>query len=278
MEMGQTISRTFGVIKERLGPLLGLWAVFFAIQLVLFVVMGISLGASAAAGLAMGNAGALGGGMFVVLLLFYLAYFLVTFAQYAAMTAMASPLQRIGFGDALNAGIRSAPTLLGVFVLFMVGYLAFVLIFGIVGGVLSMAGSIGAAITVLLVVPAAIYLLCRISVVNAVAAVDRVGNPVTVLGRSWAMTRGKVLPIFAVLLLFGLAVLLLLGVLIAPFYASVNAAVMSGRPPNFASLGFLIVAMLPISILIAIGFTALLAVVHGEISGQSDHDMGTVFA
>lgn len=278
MDVGQTISRTFGVVKDRFGSLLGLWAIFFAIQLGMMAILGISMGASAMAGLAMGNANAVGGGMVVILFLFYIVYFLITFAQYGAMTAMASPLKQVSFGDAFNIGLRSAPTLLGVFILFMIGYLVFALVFGIVGGILSMAGSVGALLAIILVVPAAIYLMCRISVVNAVASVDRVGNPVTVLARSWAMTSGKVLPIFAVLLIFGIAMMLLMGVLAMPLYASIRSSMMGGGVPNFGSFGLIFVGMLLLSVVIAVVFAALLAVIHSEVSGQSSDDMGAVFA
>jgi hypothetical protein len=61
MNIGQVISRTFGVIKERFGLLLGVYGVFFAVQLGLFAVLGIGVGASVMGGLAQGSASALGG-------------------------------------------------------------------------------------------------------------------------------------------------------------------------------------------------------------------------
>jgi hypothetical protein len=278
MNIGQVISRTFGVIKERFGLLLGVYGVFFAVQLGLFAVLGIGVGASVMGGLAQGSASALGGGMIAVVVLVYLAYFLVFFAQFAAMSAAASPLQRIGFGEAVNAGLRSAPTLFGVFILFMIGYFVFAIAFGIVAGLLSMAGNAGAAIAAILVFLAAMYLMCRISLVNAIAAVDRIGNPITVLARSWAITKGKVLPIFAVLLIFGLAAMLLMGVLFAPFYASLTASMTSGQVPNFASFGVFSIAMMIVGVVIVIVFAALFSVIHGEISDGSGEEMSSVFA
>lgn len=278
MNIGQVISRTFGVIKERGGLLLGVYAVFFAVQLGLMAVLGIGMGASVMGGLARGDASAFGLGMILTIVVIYLAYFLVFFAQFAAMSAAASPLQRVSFGDAVNAGVRSAPTLFGVFILFMIGYLIFAVAFGIVAGLLSMAGSAGAAIATILVFLAAIYLMCRISLVNSIAAVDRVGNPITVLARSWAITRGKVLPIFAILLIFGLAAMLLMGVVFAPFYASLAASMTSGQVPGFANLGVFFVGTLIVTLATVIVFSALLAVIHGEISGSSHEEMSDVFA
>lgn len=278
MNVGQVISRTFGVIKERFGLLLGVYGVFFAVQLGLFAVLGIGMGASVMGGLSQGSMSTLGGGMIAVIVVVYLAYFLVFFAQFAAMSAAASPLQRIGFGEAVNAGLRSAPTLFGVFILFMIGYFAFAIAFGIVAGLLSMAGSAGAAIAAILVFFAAMYLMCRISLVNAIAAVDRIGNPITVLARSWTITKGQVLPIFAVLLLFGLAAMLLMGILFAPFYASLTASMTSGQAPNFASFGVFSIAMMIVSVVIVIAFAALFSVIHGEISDGSGEKMSEVFA
>lgn len=278
MNIGQVVSRTFGVIKERFGLLLGVYGVFFAVQLGLLVVLGLGIGASVMGGLAQGNVSAMSGGMIAVIAAVYLAYFLIFFAQFAAMSAAASPLQRIGFGEAVNAGLRSAPTLFGVFILFMIGYFAFAIAFGIVAGLLSMAGNAGAAIAAILVFLAAAYLMCRISLVNAIAAVDRIGNPITVLARSWAITKGKVLPIFAVLFIFGLAAMLLMGILFAPFYASLTSSMTSGQAPNFGSFGIFSIAMMIVGVVIVIAFAALFSVIHGEISDGSGEKMSEVFA
>jgi hypothetical protein len=277
-KIGQVITHTFGVIKERFCYLLGVYGVFFAVQLGLMAVLGIGIGASVMGGLARGDASAFGVGMIATIIVVYLAYFLIFFAQFAAMSAAASPLQRVSFGDAVNAGLRSAPTLFGVFILFMIGYLAFALAFGIVAGLLSMAGSAGTAIATVLVFIAAVYLMCRISLVNSIAAVDRIGNPITVLARSWAITRGKVLPIVAIMLIFGLAAMLLMGVLFAPFYASLTASMTSGQAPNFGSLGVFFVGTLVATLATVIVFSALLAVIHSEISGSSHEEMSEVFA
>ena len=52
MGVGQIISDTFAIVKARFGPLLGLWAIYLAITLVLFAVLGVGMGMAGVAGLA----------------------------------------------------------------------------------------------------------------------------------------------------------------------------------------------------------------------------------
>jgi hypothetical protein len=68
MKIGQVISQTFGVIKERFGLLLGVYGVFFAVQLGLMAVLGIGIGASVMGGLARGDASAFGVGMIATII------------------------------------------------------------------------------------------------------------------------------------------------------------------------------------------------------------------
>lgn len=283
MDIGLTISRTFSIVGQRFGPLLGLWGVYFGIQIGLMLLLGLVLGGTAMAGLAMGSpetmgsAAAMGGGMILGVFVFYLLYFLTYFAQMASMIAMASPLQRLNFGDAFNVGLRSAPTLLGVFVLFAIAYVVLVIVFGILGAALSMAGTAGVALLVVLIVPAVIYLLCRISIVNSVVAVERIGNPITAISRSWRLTGGKVLAIFAVLLIFGIAAAIVMGLLFVPVFASFSSAMQGGTPP-FGSLAFLGIGFLVVGLAITVFMSALLAVIHEQVSGDSGESMTTVFS
>ena len=101
MGIGQVISDTFGMVKERFGALLALWAIFFAITIVLSFVAVIGMAGAGLAGFATldeadmlaANPLAIGGTMIVLLLLFYLgcafAYYLVLPAIFTFMTSIA---------------------------------------------------------------------------------------------------------------------------------------------------------------------------------------------
>ena len=86
--VGSIISGTFGMVRDRFGPLLGLWAVYLAIQIGLGTFLAIMMGASFAETMETGNPDSMGGGMMLAFALFYLVYFLAAFAQTAAMIAM----------------------------------------------------------------------------------------------------------------------------------------------------------------------------------------------
>ncbi|WP_310533484.1 hypothetical protein [Novosphingobium sp.] len=287
--VGQIYGQTLEIVKGRFGPLLGLLATFFAINIALIIVFAMVIGVSAFAGMAggmEGNAGAIGAGAILGVIVFYIIYILVYCAQSASMTAMASPLQRLTFSEALSAGMRSALPMLGVFVVLMIAYFVCALIVGLVVGVLSMAGSAVAFIAMLVVAIGAAYLACRLATVNAVIAVEGVGNPLTAISRGWNMTRGNVLTIFLSLLGYGLIALVLILLLFAPFFSLFTAASAmsidpSAAPPEMPGVGsmiFLFVAGIAVFALIAIAGSALMSVIHGELSDASPKAAEDVFA
>lgn len=285
--VGQIYGQTLEIVKSRFGPLVGLWATFVAINIGLFIVFAMVVGVSAFAGAAMQpDAAAIGAGAILGAILFYIVYILVYCAQSASMTAMASPLQNLSFGEAFNAGIRSALPMLGLIIILMIAYFVVALIVGLVVGVLSMAGSAVAFISMLLVAIGGIYLACRLSTVNAVIAVERVGNPLTALARGWNMTRGNVLTIFLSLLGFGVIAVVLMLLLFSPMIplftaASAMSVDPSAAPPEMPGIGtmiFLFVGGLIVFVLLGVVGSALMSVIHGELSDASPRAAEDVFA
>ena len=276
--VSQILAKTAAMVKERFGSLLGLWAAFFGFQIILFLILGLAVGASAASSFASGNPEALGAGMIVTMIVFYLIYVLVYFAQSGALNTMASPLHRPTFGEAINAGARSAPTMLAVVVIFLVAYFLAALVIGLVAAALAALGTAATVLVAVLIVPAAVYLICRLSLVGAVVPIERIGNPITAIKRTWSLTRSHALTIFLVLLVCVVVAVLLFGAVFYPFYSSLTASATSGEPPNFAGLGFFFVGILVVSILFSILFSALFASMHAELAGSTGEDMSEVFA
>lgn len=285
--VGQIYGQTLEIVKSRFGPLVGLWATFFAINIGLFIVFAMVVGLSAFAGAAMQpDAAAIGAGAILGAIVFYIVYILVYCAQSASMTAMASPLQRLTFGEAFNVGVRSALPMLGLVIILLIAYFIVGLIVGLVVGVLSMAGSAVAFISMLLVAIGGVYLVCRLSTVNAVIAVERVGNPLTALARGWNMTRGNVLTIFLSLLGFGVIAVILMLLLFSPLIPVFTAAsAMSVDPmaappemPGVGSMVFLFVGGLIVFVLLGVVGSALMSVIHGELSDASPRAAEDVFA
>lgn len=275
--VGKVLSDTLAVVKDQFWVLLGLWGVFFVTQIVLMILLGVGTGATAALGMAGGNPAALGGGMILTIIIFYLVYFFIAFAQMSALMASASPLLRLDFSAALKSGLRSAPFMILVIILLSVlGFVLFAVV-GIFGGILSAAGSAISVLFAIILVPAWIYLVCRISMVYPVVAIERIGNPVTVIARSWAMTRGNVLTIFLSMLVFGIGAMVLFAILFVPMISSITS-MQAGVMPNFGLFGFMFVGFLIVTILLTIAGSALFSVIHAQISGSTGEKLDEVFA
>lgn len=281
--IGQILGKTGEVVKSRIGGLLGIWGIYFAAQIVLFIVVGMVVGASlfgamAGAGSDPSAMGAgLGAGMIVIIILVYLVILLVAVAQSSSLIAFASPLQRLSLGDALNVGFRSALPMLGVMVLLLIVYFVAALIIGIVMGVLGSASSMLSGLIAILLIPAVIYVMCRICTINAVVAVEGVTNPINAITHGWAQTRSNVLSIFGVMVIFAVALVVIGGLLFMPIFSSMMSATMSGAPPSFAGMGLSLVGFFLFSIVMTVVSAALFSVIHAEVSGASPAATSEVF-
>jgi hypothetical protein len=295
MSVGQVISDTFGMVKGRFGSLLGLWAVYFGITMVLSVVFVIGIGAAGLAGvasigesdaLAGSNALAVGTGMVVLFVVFYVVYILVAMAQYASMIIMASPLRQTTFGDALGAGWRAAPTLLLLMVVLILGYLAVAIVLSLAGAAASAIGNAGSAVLVLVLLPVLVWLGCRLAPLLAVVAVDGVRNPFTAIARSWRLTRGYALTIFLASLAFMVILLLVCGVALLPSigllrsmadpagFSSVEAA----AQPALGAMLLFFLGILVVSVLFNLCYCAFMAVIHGTLAGAAGEETAEAFA
>lgn len=275
------IGGTFAIVKERFGPMLGMLVIYFVIQIVLSIVLSASIGASFAMTLAAGRNGGLGGlgaGGFLMVGVFYLAIFALYAAQTASLTALASPLQRLSFGDALNIGFRCVPTMLGVLVILGVAYFALALVAGMLLGVLAFVSSWLAILGGLVLIPGVIYLASRLSVINAVVAVDREMNPIAAISRSWNLTRGNVMAIFLALVLFVVLAAIGIAIVITPSFSTIMAASNGGNAvPSFAGMGVTFLLGIVFGLVFALAASALVSVIHAELAGTLQQD-SEVFA
>lgn len=290
IDIGRVFSTSFAMLRERFWPLVGMWALFFVIQMAGVVLLSIGLAvvgiAGGAAGLGAGldDLSALAGlgiGMIIFIVLYYAAYIVILLAQQAAMVALASPLEDPSFGGALSRGFMSALPFLAITLLLMLAYLAIALAVGAVLGAVGLgsetaSGFLGILIA-LLFVPVAIYFGCRFSVLVPVVAVDQVFSPIAALRRSWALTRGKVLQIFLALLCFILISAVALGL---PFGLIFGAVFAGGDDPaalgGLAIIGFLL--MFPLFIIYTIYASAFTASLHSEVTDGGAEALEEVFA
>lgn len=283
--VSQILAKTGETVKSRIGGLLGIWGIYFAAQIVLFVVLGLVIGGSIMA--AMGGLGAggldgsgaagFGAGMILMMILAYVLILLIMAAQSSSLIAFASPLQKLSLGDALNTGIRSALPMLGVMVLLIIVYFVGALVLGLVLGLIGAVSTTLSGLIGILLIPVGIYLMCRICTINAVVAVEGVTNPITAIKRGWAQTNSNVLPIFVVLVIFVVALAVVGGLLVVPMFSSMMSASMMGEAPSFAGMGMTMVLLFLFSIVMTVVSSALFAVIHAEVSGSSPTTTSEVF-
>lgn len=276
----KVISRTVAAVTGRLGTLVGVWAAFFAIQVVLFLVMAGMMGGavfgSLIAGGAMMEAGSpaalagLSAGLIVGLFVIYLLYLVVGAAAMAALSAAASPLIRPSAGESVAIGLRSAPTLVGVILLFILAYFVGAIAFAVVAAILGAISEALAFLAILVAVPVLIWAACRVSIVFPVIAVDRVTGPVAAIRRAWGLTRGNVLKIIALFVIYAVVAAILFGVIFALFGGAVAGTAGMGQMPSMGTLAGAGALFLIASILLALTGAALMSAIHGELAGGGE--------
>ena len=247
MGVSDVLATTMAILRNRGIGLVGIWLAFLVLVIILgAVAFGvIGAGALAAGGMGMSGDGlgaGLGLGMLGAMLVFYLAYILIYMAQSLAMAHYASPLVEPDIGTSFSAGFRGALTMVGVTVLLLIVYFAVALVMGLASAALSSVGDLLGAGFAILILPVAIYLMCRLSILLPVVAVDGVRNPVTAIGRTWALTRGNALAIFLSLLAFVVVAIVVFGVMFVFFAGSMQgleSSMATGAGPGAAISGML---------------------------------------
>ncbi len=275
--VGGILSETFAAVRDRIAPLIGMWLIYLAVTIALFIVLSIAIGFTAVTGMALEDPTAMGGGMILSLLLFYVGYILIYMAQTGALVALASPVRDLSFGDAFFAGVKSSPTLLATTILLLVAYFLVSIPLGLLVAAIAMGSSALSQVLAILMIPVIVYVGSRLTLVVPLAAVTGIGNPVRVITESWRLTRGKVLTIFLALLLFAIIAALVFAAAITPVFG----VVMSGNVGDAASIGlvlYMFLAFVGLGVLMAIFQAALMAVLHAKIAGSTEMDLGETFA
>jgi uncharacterized Tic20 family protein len=117
-----------------------------------------------------------------------------------------------------------------------------------------------------------IYLMVKFSLITPVIAIDKIYNPIQVLKRSWALTKGNSIRLFAFFVLLFLAVIVI--VLVVQGVLSVVLALVGGQ---VELIGMAIISSLANTIF-AIVILAVLAGVHRQFAGPSAENVSDTFA
>lgn len=286
MGIGQVISDTFGMVKSRFGQLLGVWAIYFGITLLLTVALGVGVGVTGVAGLAAmeSNPLAAGGGMILVIAVFYIGYLLLTMAQYASLITMASPLRQTTVGEALGAGWRAAPALLLLIIVMIVCYVVVVLILSLLGAAFSALGELGSGLFGFLALGVMVWVGCRLAPLFAVIAVDGVRNPFKAIGRSWALSSGHALTIFFASLVFMVLLIVIAAIALLPSIGLLRTMMdptgLAGpaAAPAMGGIALMMVGFLIVGVLFNVIYCAFLAVIHSSLTNAAGEGTAEAFA
>jgi hypothetical protein len=173
-------------------------------------------------------------------------------------------------GEALRKGVMSIPSYLAAQLL---SALAAGLAIGLPLGLLNLIAppAVAAALGLMLVV-VLIYLVVKFSLIAPVIAIDEERNPITALARSWRLTKGNSLRIFAFFLLLFITIVII-GALVQGILTLVFAAIGG----TVESIGIGLVGAL-INTMISVIFLVVLAAVHRQLAGPSAKGLAETFA
>ncbi len=289
VDIGRVFSNTWEMIKQRFWLLLGMWAVYLGIQIVFGMVFGGILGGSMfALGAGAGGLddpamlGGLGIGVILLMIIFYFAYIVLMVAQQCSMTALATPMFKLRFGEAIKVGAKGGLTFLGIILAFLVAYFAFAIVAGIFVGILSVMGETVAGvmgvIVALLFLPVIIFLAMRLSVLVPVVAVDRVFNPITAIQKTWAMTKGNVLAIFVIYIVVGILAMVLVALPFGMIFGSMAAIGTGGDSAGAVAAIFgSLFLFFPLFLVYSIVAITIVACLHSELSDTGTQSVEDTF-
>lgn len=178
-------------------------------------------------------------------------------------------------GGAIGHGLRRLPVYLVTIILLSFGSALLIVPLAIIGMVLGVGFAPGAEaamsgpiiLLVVLFVIALLVIMTRFLVAMPVASVENAG-PITILKRSWELTRGQWLKLFGFLVVFSIGALVTLAA-VGAVLGSLTALLFDARGP--LTLGALVESLLATIVAGALSviFTLMLARVYAQLSGRN---------
>lgn len=206
----------------------------------------------------------------------YLLILLASFVGYVAMVALLGDNRRVSVGEAIGTGFKALLPLIAIMLILIVAYFIVAIGIGLVFGLLVAAvgaASTGAAagLTFILIIAAIIgvlWVLTRLSMITPVIALENTMNPLTVLSRSWSLTR----PVQRSLFLFYLVLFVAYFVVaIVLFMIMGLITTLLGMPSVLGFLNGLTGA------LVAMLFSAIFVAVYNQLAGTSVANISDAF-
>jgi hypothetical protein len=200
-----------------------------------------------------------------VLLAISIAGFIGSLSLLALLTDKGRPT----VGEALGQGIRSIPTYIAAQI---ISALAAGVVVGLPLGLMAalappaVTATAGLALIVLV-----IYLFVKFSLIAPVIAIDQERNPIAAMSRSWRLTKGNSVRIFAfIVLLF--AVIVIIGALVQ----GVLTLILSAIGGQVEAIGVGLVSALVNTVMTVI-FLVVIASIHRQLSGGTPEKIAEAF-
>lgn len=198
---------------------------------------------------------------------YFLATTLAAYVGSVAVLALFAERGNPTVGDALKAGFRGAP-------IYLATQLIFGLAIGLVGGLLVtgavlISPFLGILVGIIVLV-AAVYASIKLILIPAIIGIEGDLNPISVMKRSWALTKGNSLLIFVFLF-----VLLIVVGLVSLVVTLVLTTILAAFGEPVASIGAGFVSSLSSAIVGGL-FLCVVAAIHRQLApGASKADLET---
>lgn len=172
-------------------------------------------------------------------------------------------------GEALGTGIKAIPAYIAAQLL---SALAAGVVVGLPLGLMAavappaVVGVAGLALVVF-----AIYLFVKFSLISPVIAIEGVGNPITAIARSWRLTKGNSLRIFAFFVLLFITV-----VIIGALVQGILMLILSAIGGAVATIGTGVVSAL-INTVMSVILLVVLAAIHRQLAGGTPERLAETF-
>jgi hypothetical protein len=172
-------------------------------------------------------------------------------------------------GEALGKGIRSIPSYIAAQLLSaLAAGLALGLPFGVVA---AFAPPPVAAVVALLLIVAILYAAIKFSLIAPVIAIDEERNPIAAIARSWRLTKGNSLRIFAFFVLL-FVVIVIIGALVQ----GILTLILSAAGGEVARIGIAAVSAL-VNAMMTVIFLVVLAAIHRQLAGGAPERLSQTF-
>lgn len=241
----RAFSDAFQRLGARFGLLVGIWLLFFVAIIGVFAAFGGIVFTMMRQTMGTGSNPLPGMGFSVILI--YVLYFLISFAQKIALSRASAARAQDTFLAAIEAGLRGALPMLGVALIYLVVGIGIGIVMSLVFAGLAVATQSAAVPLVLgiAMLLGGFYLFARLSLVLPVIAIDGVRNPIAAIGKAWQLTANNSVKIA---LAWGLVLIAVMVLYVVAFMVTVGFP----RPDNLAGLTS---SIAPIVMMMVMGLT-----------------------